>query len=70
MVCVIAGEECKVTASHVVCVIAGKECKVFPAMWSRPVSSDPVKKGKKFGIKTVDQKRLISWNTEAPEVSD
>ena len=51
-----------------VSVIAGEECKVT-AMWSHPVSSDPVKKGKKFGIKTGDQKRSVSWNTEAPKVS-
>ena len=44
--------------------------RLLPAMWSHPVSSVPVKKGEKFGIKTVDHKRSISWNTEAHEVSD
>jgi len=39
-------------------------------MWSHPVSSDSVKKGKKFGIKLGDHKRTISWNTEAHKVSD
>jgi hypothetical protein len=39
-------------------------------MWSHPVSSDPVKKSKKFGIKIGENKRSISWNTEVHNVSD